>query len=137
MKKGSRLNYNKIRDFRALPVFKAFVTFDSYNATHEIIQRMKHSKKCCLWFRPKFDENLKFEGKTLNFSEPDPPINIKWENLEYSKCQRIWRTCLVYFIFSLIIIICFAVILVLKIWTNAPSGVSQCQAENISLTDLS
>jgi hypothetical protein len=127
------ISAKRIQDFRDLPVLKAYVTFEDHSSAEKIISDSKKNiRAVCGCCKKQVPEKFKFENQVLSFREPDHPINIKWENLEYTNLQRVKRNCLVWCIFVVLIVASLVVMIVLNVLTDGTSVVSTCGEDTIS-----
>lgn len=128
---------NHFSDFSLLRVHKAFITFEHHRAPEYVLSRSKHFFRRVCFCCKKNPRDKKFRGRyKLEFSLPDHPENIKWENLEYSKFNRFLRSTLTLFASGLIIIICFLLVFGLSTVTSGLETAQECPVQKINFSDL-
>eukprot|EP00924_Labyrinthula_sp_SR-Ha-C_P002641 snap_masked-scaffold_13-processed-gene-2.23-mRNA-1 protein AED:1.00 eAED:1.00 QI:0/0/0/0/1/1/3/0/1026 len=79
-------------DSRAV-VVKAYVTFDTILAKHEIYS-IYNARLKCSWCREEKNPVLFFSDKRPRVHRAAPPSVLKWENMEESKNSRRTRSCI-------------------------------------------
>jgi len=108
----------------------AFVTFREEQAYMACLQ-----SKPQFWYERLFaDKSVKFEGKLLKFAPAPPPSDILWENLGVSRKNQMFRSCLAWMCFIVLLVISFALITVvtsmqssLQQVDDATCAASQCE----------
>jgi hypothetical protein len=117
-------NSNKMHD--ELPVIKAFIVFNSFEARKSCFDSYKKDKGCCKRLKNQ-KENLKYKKiYPLRVTKTDAPSNILYENLEVSKCSRFIRRVISYFCVLICLIASAAMVYSLKIYQDDLPSRQKC-----------
>eukprot|EP00939_MAST-03C_sp_MAST-3C-sp1_P001339 g1339.t1 len=73
----------------------AFVLFEHQESQRRCIEDYKYFATSITKYQ--MPEPLKFKGKRISVKRAPEPSTIIWENLEATKCQKLWRRCLTNF----------------------------------------
>ena len=119
----------------ALKKLKAFIIFEMPYAPRNV--KKIYDKKMKNGICGSTQTAHLFKGKKLKLNFPDHPDNIKWENLEISKCNKLTRTALVVILSLILMLACFIFIFLLNI-VDAQSGDknSTCSDRLIKIEEL-
>lgn len=117
-------SYN-IKSLKDFPIMGAYVVFNSlehkvkcWKTFHEYNKpRSLLAKVFCCNTKKVMPEDHIFNGKTLIVEDAPEPMNIQWENLEFTDCERLIKKIFVFLIVVLVMVISSIMLL----YTNALS----------------
>ena len=110
-----------------LSCLHAYVVFDSVKSKIECLefyQKFPRVLRCCR----KPPEKFRYDGvHCIAVAEPTEPSDIKWENVDVSFWERLWRGLVVYALIIVLMIVAFCVLYGIKNYQDTMPSSEECR----------
>lgn len=130
-----------IGDKTTFKVIGAFVTFDDPKAPADIANQFQTEYRRNFWekircIKSHVREKYLFEGNKLQFTRPDHPTNIYWENLERTFKSKFFKGLLAFVIFILILALSVSINIFLTAITTSDQAAITCDTTAVTPADI-
>ena len=122
MEKEIRERHPDIKSYDDLPLVGCFIIFDDVESCNTCYNDYKKSNKYT------YKDRLKLLDKyNVKVEYADDPANINWENLEVSKWESLWRSCVVLAIAIFLLLITFILVYLMRAYQNQLPEPEDCE----------
>jgi hypothetical protein len=130
-----------ISDKTSFKVIGAFVTFDDPKAPVDLASQFKTEYRRNFWekircMKTHIRDKYLFKGQKLQFTRPDHPTNIYWENLERSFKSKFFKGLLAFVVFILILALSVSINIFLTAITTNDQKVITCDTIAVTPADI-